>query len=217
MLKIKKLGFIFAALIAVLISACKTKAVIPTETKKVVTQQEKRDETKSLLWEITGKNLKKPSYLYGTIHMIPKQDFFITEATQKALDASQKVTFEINMKEINNPMAMMSMMSKAMMPNGTKLKDLINDDDYILVGRKFDSLGLPLKMLERIKPMFLSVMMGADGEKMSLEDSPTNKSTSYEMEFMRIGEKQNKDFGGLETVEFQMGIFDSIPYKRKCS
>ena len=31
----------------------------------------------SLLWEISGKDLSTPSYLYGTIHMIDKDDFFL--------------------------------------------------------------------------------------------------------------------------------------------
>ena len=212
MLKIKNLALTIVALATLFLSACKTKAPQQTATPAVGTQ-EKVDNAKSLLWEISGKDLKKPSYLYGTIHIIPKADYFITEATQKAFDASQKVTFEINMKEMNNPMALMGIMGKAMMPNGKKLKDLIKEEDYQLVQRKFDTLGLPLKMLERMKPMFLSVMMGTDGEKMSMEDNAANKSTSYEMEFMKMGEKQKKDFDGLETVEFQMGIFDSIPYE----
>jgi uncharacterized protein len=212
MLKIKKIAYAIAALTLLFLGACKTKAPHQTATTPTGTP-EKTDNVKSLLWEISGKDLKKPSYLYGTIHIIPKQDFFMTDATLKAFETSQKVTFEINMKEMNNPMALMGIMGKAMMPNGKKLKDLIKEDDYKLVQRKFDTLGLPLKMLERIKPMFLSVMMGTDGEKMSMEDNAANKSTSYEMEFMKMGEKQKKDFDGLETIEFQMGIFDSIPYE----
>jgi uncharacterized protein len=211
MLKIKKLAFAIAALTTLFIAACKTKAPEKTATAAIGTT-EKSDNAKSLLWEISGKDLKNPSYLYGTIHIIPKADYFITPATQKAFDASQNVTFEINMKEMNNPMALMGIMGKAMMADGKKLKDLIKEEDYKLVQRKFDTLGLPLKMLERMKPMFLSVMMGTDGEKISLENNSANKSTSYEMEFMQMGEKQKKDFGGLETIEFQMGIFDSIPY-----
>ncbi|HET8964028.1 MAG TPA: hypothetical protein VFM99_09035, partial [Chitinophagales bacterium] len=33
--------------------------------------------TSSLLWEISGNGLTTPSYLYGTIHIISKEDFFI--------------------------------------------------------------------------------------------------------------------------------------------
>lgn len=213
MLKIKILLAFFAAFIILFTVACKTKSQTTTSATPSVSQANTANE-KTLLWEISGKKLKKPSYLYGTIHIIPKADYFMSEATKKAFDASQKVTFEINMKEMNNPMAMMSMMSKVMMPNGKRLKDLISADDYKLVKQRFDSLGMPIQMLERIKPMFLSVMVGNDGEKMSLDgDGGMGKSTSYEMEFMKMGETQNKEFGGLETVEFQMGIFDSIPYE----
>jgi uncharacterized protein len=212
MLKIKRLVILLTVLTLLVNTACKTKA---QQTKPINTASVVPLDTKSLLWEISGKDLKKPSYLYGTIHLIPKKDFFLTDATKKAFDASQKVTFEINMKEMSNPMAMMSIFTKALIPNGKKLKDFLNDEDYGLVQRKFDSLGLPLKMLERVKPMFLSVMVGNDGEQMSMDGSSkeSNKSTSYEMEFLKMGETQKKEFGGLETIEFQMGIFDSIPYQ----
>ena len=33
------------------------------------------------------------------------------------------------------------------------------------------------------------------------------------MEFMEIANNANKPTGGLETIEFQMSVFDSIPYK----
>ena len=215
MLKFRNLNILFASLLVIFLSACKTKAQQNAPVSKATTAEQVEDKN-SLLWEISGKNLKKPSYLYGTIHLIPKNDFFLTDATKKVFNASQKVTFEINMKEMNNPMAMISIFTKAMMPNGKTLKDFLNAEDYGLVQRKFDSIGMPLKMLERIKPMFLSVMLGTDGEKITAEGggiSETSKSTSYEMEFLQMGEKQKKEFGGLETVEFQMGIFDSIPYK----
>ena len=215
MLKFKNLNILFASLLVIFLSSCKTKAQQSAPVSKATTAAHVEDKN-SLLWEISGKNLKKPSYLYGTIHLIPKNDFFLTDATKKVFDASQKVTFEINMKEMNNPMAMISIFTKAMMPNGKTLKDFLNAEDYGLVQRKFDSIGMPLKMLERIKPMFLSVMLGTDGEKITADGggiSETSKSTSYEMEFLQMGEKQKKEFGGLETVEFQMGIFDSIPYK----
>ena len=215
MLKFRNLNILFASLLIIFLSACKTKAQQNATAAKAATAAQIEDKN-SLLWEISGKNLKKPSYLYGTIHLIPKNDFFLTDATKKVFDASQKVTFEINMKEMNNPMAMISIFTKALMPNGKTLKDFLNAEDYGLVQRKFDSIGMPLKMLERIKPMFLSVMLGTDGEKITAEGggiSETSKSTSYEMEFLQMGEKQKKEFGGLETVEFQMGIFDSIPYK----
>ena len=39
----------------------------------------------SLLWEVSGKGITRPSYLYGTIHMICADDFFLADKTKKAL------------------------------------------------------------------------------------------------------------------------------------
>ena len=36
---------------------------------------------------------------------------------------------------------------------------------------------------------------------------------SYEMEIMTLAKKKNKKIDGLETAEFQMSMFDSIPYE----
>ena len=41
-------------------------------------------EEKSLCWEISGNGLSKPSYLFGTIHLIPKKDLIISENAKKA-------------------------------------------------------------------------------------------------------------------------------------
>ena len=212
MLKIKNLILFFFVLVFVANSN-----VVAQIAETVKTTPSVSDTTKSLLWEITGKDLTKPSYLYGTIHMIPKQDFFLTDETKKAIAASQKVTFEINMKDMSNPMALMGVMMKAMMPNGMRLRDLVTTEDYALVKNRFDSIGMPLAMLERVKPMFLSAMVDGGGGMNPMDSSEeakaNQKTVSYEFEIMNIAEKQKKDFGGLETMAFQMGIFDSIPYK----
>jgi hypothetical protein len=216
MFKLKNTLYALIAFFLMIAVGCKSTktAQNPKATVKEPASAATVDNIKSLLWEISGKDLKQPSFLYGTIHLIPKSEFFLTDATRMALDKSQRVTFEINMKDMNNPLALLGVMTKALMPGGKRLKDYLTEEDYQLVQHHFDSLGLPLKILERVKPMFLSVMVGNDGEKLSLKGpNDAKKSTSYEMELMQIGEKQQKEFGGLETVEFQMSIFDSIPYQ----
>lgn len=167
----------------------------------------------ALLWEITGKGLKKPSYLYGTIHLIGKEDFFMTESTKKAFKECEKITFEINMKDMMDFSSQLELMSKAIMENGQSLKDLLSKEDYQLVKAHFDKIGMPLFLLERIKPMFLTALTSGDvkpGEDLKSDNSST---MSYEMEFMQMADDQKKEMGGLETAEYQMSMFDSIPYK----
>ncbi len=166
-------------------------------------------EENSLLWEINGKNLPQPSYLFGTIHMIGKKDFVLTDATKAALDKTKRVTFEINMAEMNDFSVLMPLMMKAFMANGKTLRDLVSEEDYQLVKAHFEEIGLPMMMLERIKPMFLSAMGSGDLSEMQ----SNGETVSYEIEIMKIAQNQKKEIAGLETAEFQMSMFDSIPYE----
>lgn len=164
----------------------------------------------SLLWEISGKGLTQPSYLFGTIHLINKNDFVLTDATKKSLEQAKRVTFEINMEEMSDISVLMPLMMKAFMADGKTLRDLLNDEDYEMVKTHFEKMGLPMMFFERMKPMFLSSfdpnsMGGLDGEESSM--------MSYEMELMKLAQAQKKPVAGLETAEFQMSMFDSIPYE----
>ena len=50
----------------------------------------------SLLWEITGNGLQKPSYLYGTMHVSKKLAFHLTEAFFQDLKSTDIVALESN-------------------------------------------------------------------------------------------------------------------------
>lgn len=165
----------------------------------------------SLLWEISGKDLPAPSYLFGTIHMIGKEDFIITEATKDAFEKCNKVVFEINMEEMSDITAMMPLLMKSFMEDGKTLRDILNKEDYKVVDDHFKKIGLPLALLERVKPMFLTVMASEDMEPGSGGLSMGNMK-SYELELAEMARLGKKEIGGLETAAYQMSMFDSIPY-----
>ena len=169
---------------------------------------------KALLWEISGNDLVAPSYLFGTIHIINKEDFFWPKGTQEALKTADRITFEIDMAVMNDPSMMFSMMNSVMMKGGQTLKSLLSEEDYATVSKAFESKGLPMFLLEKVKPMFLTIMVGEEFSMDALQDGfGGGDIMSYEMEFMKLAQDQEKETGGLETVEFQMGLFDSIPYE----
>ncbi len=163
---------------------------------------------KSVFWKITGNGLKKPSYLLGTIHLIPASDFDLPAAADRSLDKVERVTFEIDMKEMTNFRTQISLMTKAMMAGGKTLKDLLSAEDYAFVHQKLADKGMPGGMLERMKPLFLSTMLGSD----DTGSATTAKMTSVEMEVYRLARRRKLESAGLETAAYQMSVFDSIPY-----
>lgn len=168
-------------------------------------------EERSLLWEISGNGLEQTSYLYGTIHMIGADDFFLTDKTKEAFEKSEKLTLEINMEEMMDMSNLMPLMMKSFMSNDTTLKDLLTEEEYGIVKTHFEKIGLPLMFVERIKPMFLSALGSEDMAQMN----QSGNVKSYEMEFVDMAKAREIPLDGLETAEYQMSMFDSIPYKKQ--
>ena len=195
---------VFLSLLVILVASMpsmaqknKAKAYAPTKKER------------TLLWEISGNGLSQASYLYGTIHMIGADDFFLTEKTKEAFQKSKRLTLEINMEEMMDMSNLMPLMMQSFMKNDTTLKDLLTEAEYSKVKAHFDKLGMPMMFMERIKPMFLSALGSEDLANM--EQSGNVKS--YEMEFVSMAKEKEMPLAGLETAEYQMSMFDSIPYK----
>lgn len=165
---------------------------------------------RSLLWEIKGKGLAEPSYLYGTIHLIGKSDFFLTDATEKAFGETQRVAFEIDLEEMGDFSTLLPLLMQSFMKKDTTLRDLLLPEEYSAVKAHFEQLGLPMFFLDRIKPMFLTAL---DPQAMAQPGESEDETVSYEMEFLRMAQEADKPIDGLETAAFQMSMFDSIPYR----
>lgn len=164
---------------------------------------------KALLWEI-----KKPdhqtSYLFGTIHMIYAKDFYWPDGLLSALDDVEVIMYEIDMKAMNDASTLLSMMDRIMMKDGVTLSDLLSKEDYTMVQNHFDEMGLPMVFLNRIKPMFLTIFTGMD---MDATDLSSGTIKSYELELNELATSKNIQSGGLETIGYQLGLFDQIPYE----
>ena len=161
-------------------------------------------------WAISGNGLKHSSYIFGTMHIIPIEDYFLPEGVEAAFDASDKVVFEIDMREMSDMGAMMDLVMGAFMKDGKTLKDLMTEKDYKEVSAHFEKMGLPMMMMERIKPMFLSMFASPAFNPSDLQNG---EWVSYETKFFERATASEKQIGGVETLAYQMGLFDSIPYK----
>jgi uncharacterized protein len=159
----------------------------------------------ALLWRISSKTMPVPSYLYGTIHIVPKKELRITPAMQSAIKGCRKMTFEINMKKASGIFAQLSMLRKAMMRHDTTLEMLLSKEDYALVERRFTKEGLPMKLIRRVKPLFLSSLLEGDPRSGDMD--------SYETRLLEIAESEKLKIDGLESIQSQMQVLDSISYQ----
>lgn len=91
------------------------------------------------------------------------------------------------------------------MAENQKLSKLVSSEDYQIVNQFFkDSMGVNVGLFDGVKPFICMSMIFS--KVVSCEP------VSYELKLMELAKEQKKEVSGLETVEEQMAVFDSISY-----
>jgi uncharacterized protein YbaP (TraB family) len=155
-----------------------------------------------LLWRITGPGLDKPSFLFGTIHLICPSDYFWTSAMQRSLDSTEQVCLEMDMDDPNLQMQIaMGLIDKS----GKQLREYFSPEAYSRLERfATDSLGTNLNMLQPMKPAALVSLLTS----MTLSCS---QPLSYETRIMEAAQKSGKEILGLEAASEQLELLDQMP------
>ena len=186
---------IIVVIVLFLFAGCKAQ----TQTKLI---KNKNDNT--LLWRVSGNGIKDPSYLFGTFHLLCREDIHISEQLKKAIERSHTIYMEMDM---DDPSMLLSSMLYMNMKDGKKLEDLYTPEEYQRLQNYFtDTLKMPVMLLQRAKPYFLVALLYP---KMM----ECNDPVGVETELVKMAREDGKEIRGLETMQFQASVFDSIPYE----
>ncbi|MDF2188031.1 TraB/GumN family protein [Paraflavitalea sp. CAU 1676] len=163
----------------------------------------------TLLFEITGKGLKAPSYLFGTMHILCDKDATLSPNLKKAIKDVQVIYFELDLDDMGETMGAMKYLR---MNEGQKLQDLLTPAEYARVEQYFkdNKSPLPLSFMSRFKPYFISALIGEQ-----VMTCGSEQKNGMEQKIMKESQQYEREIKGLETAEYQAGLFDSIPYKKQ--
>ncbi|HVK96645.1 MAG TPA: TraB/GumN family protein, partial [Flavisolibacter sp.] len=159
----------------------------------------------TLLWKISGKNLDRPSYLFGTMHLLCADDLELSDSLKGAIKRADNVYLEL---EMDNLFEMIGAMQHMQMRNDTTLADLLTEKEYEKVKLHFskNKLMLPFSMLETYKPLLTASLLAEQ------QVNGCDNMISMEQIIMKEAKSNGKKIKGLETMNYQLAIFDRIPY-----
>ncbi len=179
----------------------------PTSTKTTATVKKPVASSNTLLWKITGNGLKKPSYIFGTMHLLCADDAKLSPNLKTAINESEQIYFEIDMDDFSQ---LIGTIKYIRMNDNVKLSDLLTKEEYARIKMYFEKnpAVIPFAMMERFKPFMLTSLLSESG--MGCE-----KTNGMEMTILEEAKKGEKEIKGLETTEFQASLFDSIPYDKQ--
>lgn len=160
----------------------------------------------TLLWRITGNGLDKPSYLFGTMHLLCADDIALSDSLRSAIKTADNVYLELDM---TNMFEMLGAMQHMSMRGDTTLADLLTKEEFKKVKTYFEqnSTMLPFEMLQTYKPLLTASIIAEQ------QSASCDHMISMEQLIMEEAKSNDVDIKGLETMDFQLGIFDKIPYK----
>ncbi len=159
---------------------------------------------KGLLWQISGKRIKNPTYLFGTIHLFDTSLYKLPQKVMERLGQVKKVYFELEFSDKTlaeqRRYAMvtdtMQQINKLMHPGAlAKFNTAIKDHPAT------KKLG---KAIYKFKPIFITPMLLTNG-----------KTVTVDMEMYKLASASGVAVGGLETVAEQMKAIDAVPMTKQ--
>ena len=158
-------------------------------------------EESSLLWSIEGNGIKKGSYLFGTIHIIEKEYFSFPKKLEKIASKSDLIALEL--AEIPSED---SLMKYILLREGTFF-------DYFSVEQSDSILKWAYKEMKMTENTFRSTFSKFKPfviVQLAVQMKFLGKTESYEQTIMELAKKNDVKIYGLETIDEQMAIFDSL-------
>jgi uncharacterized protein len=160
---------------------------------------------KNFLWTVTDSK-GSVVHLLGSIHILTPDFYPLSPALEKAFDNAKVLVEELDLDEVNNPAALLPVLSKAMYTDGTTLEQAISADTFAEVKRRADKAGLPMMALQRMKPWMVAVALTAPVLKAAGFDT----DLGIDKHFFDKAKAEGKERRALETVAYQLGQFDQL-------
>lgn len=158
---------------------------------------------KPALWKVSDKDTT--IYLFGTIHLLPEGIDWYHGKLATAFESSQELVTEL--PDVPPGEAAALSLKFGTLPAGQSLRAGMNPDQLAKYEGAMKSLGLPPGAFDRFKPWFAAVALAT----LPLQKAGYSMENGIETQL----DKRNKALGrprsGLETLEFQLGIFDNLP------
>ena len=145
-------------------------------------------------------------YLQGSVHLLTADDYPLDPAIEEAYAQSDTLVFETDMKAMLTPETQRLIMTKAMLPDQRTLENELDPEVYAILSGKLAEAGLPAAAVQKFKPWFatMTLMM------LRIQAMGFDPTLGLDQYFHRKAIADGKTEVGLESVEFQINLFDAL-------
>lgn len=159
-----------------------------------------------LLWKVENPETGKISYLFGTHHFAPVSMIDSVAGLREALQNSEKLYGEIDMKLMSDPQVIMGMQTRLTAPADSTLDKMITKaqlDSVAATWKRYTGMDMPAQ-LYMLKPAMLTTQFAALQSAKALNGM--NLSEQLDATMQDLARQAGKEVASLETLDFQLDL-----------
>lgn len=165
-----------------------------------------------VLYKVSGNGAKGDSYIIGTHHFAPSSMLKEIKGFEQALNGVEAVYGEVEEGELDQ--AKMEKMAKKYgeAPSDSTLSKVLTPDQFKLLDeilKKYTNNMLSADKLNDFTPSIVGVQLSAFQALSAFPDF--NPADQIDVKIQKMGKKQKKATGGLETADDQMKLLFGAP------
>lgn len=154
------------------------------------------------LWKVADADTT--IYLFGTIHLLPKDIEWYSPQLAQAVDASAELVTEI--PEIDPDQTTVAVLKYGMLPPGQSLRALMTKREKVKFAAAMKRLGLPVETFDRFRPWYAAVVMAT----LPLQRQGFDLQNGVEAQLGERTKARGITRSGLETLDYQLGLFGAF-------
>lgn len=154
------------------------------------------------LWKVADDDTT--IYLFGTVHALPDGIYWYIGKVADSFNQSQELVTEILESGDEGRSAVLA---TAVLPQDKTLRGLMGDAERAAYERALAKMNLQPGALDRFKPWYAAIYLATR----PILDQGYNPANSVETTLAAQAKAMSRPHTALETAEYQLGLFDSLP------
>lgn len=161
-------------------------------------------QAKSTLWKATSKD--GTLYIQGSAHVLKADNYPLAPEIEQAYSNSTALVLEVDMGEMMSPKTQQLIMGLAMLKQPDTLKTTLSPEIYKTLEAEAAEVSLPLAAIEQFKPWFATMTLTL----VKMKAMGLDENLGLDKHFYERAQADGKKIIGLESVDFQISLLDSL-------
>ena len=157
------------------------------------------------IWSVDGRGGEL--LLLGSVHLLRPEDYPLPANVTAAYEEADRLVMELDESDLDPMEVQMLLLRVGRLEEGRTLADVMGSRDYRKATEYAQALGYPLEPLGPLKPWLAAITL------MNLHTVSLGYSAELGLEqhLTGLARRDGKPIAALETIEFQLELFDGLP------